>query len=229
MVVQTTATRARLGARIRNVVLVLFALFVAHDAIYMAQYGLGEGYARAMSEGGHDAYWTPTAAVIGIVAALVFLVSLGVIARLQRQSGARMPGPVISGPSYLHELGATWVRLLPMVVALYTIQENLEQLGVDGHLPGLAVLDGGLVLPIIAATTLLVAAIGSLLRWRIRVLVARIAAIARANRFPRPTASIRPPAWRSIAAAVAHHWLLVRPIAGRAPPLASTRIDVATA
>lgn len=216
MIVRTTPRLATIGPRLRNVVLVLFALFVAHDAIYAVQFGIGTRFATAMTAGGHDGYWAPVSLGIGVAVAAIFLAALGVLSRLQRQAGSSGHRPT-SEPGYLHELASTWLRLFPTVGLLFLLQENVEHFLVDGHLAGLGVVLGPDVFPVLAATTFGIAAIGSLLRWRIRVLEARIAA-ARRHVFARPSASIQPQEWAAIAAAAPHRWTLDRLDAGRAPP-----------
>jgi hypothetical protein len=226
MIVPTSPRLARLGARLRDAALVLFALFVAHDAIYVARYGAGDAYARAMSAGGHDAYWIPTSLVLGASAAVIFVLTLRLLARLRRVA---VDAPASTGgPSYLGELGRTWLRLFPTVAVLFVVQENLEHLATDGHLHGLGFLAGSLTLAVLAATTFVLAAVGSLLRWRIRTLEARLVAAARA-RFAPPVAIVGDRGWWVIAAAIAHRWILGRRDAGRAPPSALRPIVVATA
>jgi hypothetical protein len=226
MIVRTSPRLARLGPRLRDAALVLFALFVAHDAIYIAQYGAGDAYSRAMSAGGHDAYWTPTSLVLGMSAAVIFVLTLRLLGRLRREA-ADAPAST-AGTSYLQELGRTWLRLFPTVAVLFVVQENAEHLATDGHLHGLAFLAGSPTLPVLAATTFVLAAVGSLLRWRIRSLEARLAAAARA-RFAPPVAMVGDRGWRVIAAAIAHFWILGRRDAGRAPPTVLRPIVVTTA
>ena len=216
MVIRTTPGLATIGPRLRNAILVLFALFVAHDAIYVAQFGVGDRFARAMSDGGHDGYWATVSLGIGVAAAVIFLAALAVLSRLHGRAAAIGPAPS-SEPGYLNELASTWLRLFPTVGLLFLLQENVEHYLVDGHLAGLGVILGPDVLPVLAATTLAVAALGSLLRWRIRVLEARVAAAMR-HSYARPTASRRPREWAAIAAAAPHRWTLDRRDAGRAPP-----------
>ncbi len=216
MIVRTTPRLATIGPRLRNAVLVLFALFMAHDAIYVAHFGVGSGFATAMTAGGHDGYWAPVSLGIGVAAALTFIAALAVLSRLHGHAVSIGPAPATE-PGYLSELASTWLRLLPTVGLLFLLQENVEHYLVDGHLAGLGVALGPDVLPVLAATTFAVAALGSLLRWRIRVLEARIAA-ARRQAFARPSAFVQPQEWAAIAAAAPHRWTLDRLDAGRAPP-----------
>jgi len=230
MIVCTTPRLARSGRRLRDAVLVLFALFVAHDAVFVAQFGLGSRLATAMTQGGHDGYWTPVSLIIAGSVGVVFAVALAVLARLERRASgiARAAAP---GPPYVEELSSTWLRLFPTVALLFGVQENLEHLLVDGHLVGADPLVGAgssLVLPVLAATTFLLAAVGSLVRWRIRVLEARLAGPS-GRPGDRPSTSRLPSGWRSIAAGLAHRWTLSRPDIGRAPPVIPTRDAVATA
>lgn len=229
MIFRTTPRLATIGPRLRNAVLVLFTLFVAHDAIYVAQFGVGARFAQAMTDGGHDVYWAPVSLAVGAVAALIFLATLGLLSRLYRQ--AAQTGPSQSpGPAYLNELASTWLRLFPTVGLLFALQENVEHFLVDGHVIGLEPLlePGAMVLPVLAATTFVIAALGSLVRWRIRVLEARIAAATRQT-YARPSATRRPHEWAAIAAAARHRWMLDRRDAGRAPPFILHRKTVATA
>jgi hypothetical protein len=229
MIVRTTPRWATLGPRLRNSILVLFALFVAHDAIYLAQFGTGAPFAQAMTDGGHDGYWVPASLVVGAAVALTFLGVLGALARLERQ--AQCIGGAGNGPSYWSELGSTWLRLFPTVGLLFGIQENVEHLFIDGHVAGLDPLFGpgtSLTVPVLAATTLVLTAIGSLVRWRIRVLEARLAGAERQT-FQRVSAICQPGHWTTIAAAIAHRRILDRRDAGRAPPSILPRIAVATA
>lgn len=207
--------------------MVLAALFVAHDAIYVARFGVGDTYARAMSAQGHD-YWAPVSIVLAIGVATVALVGLSAYRRLRR---AQMAEVTTLGPSYIHELASVWLRLFPSVAILFAVQENIEHLAVDGHLAGIAPLIGpgsAVVLPVLAITTFALAAVGAAVRWRIRVLEARIAAAVR-QRFAKLSAISEPTGWRSIAAAIALHWIIGRRNAGRAPPFDLRVIAVPTA
>ena len=229
MIVRTTPRLATLGSRLRTVVLVLFALFVAHDAIFVAQFGVGGGFADAMAESGHDAYWTPASLLIGIGTAVSFLAAIAVLARLER--GARsMATPVAPGPTYAGEIALIWRRLFPTVALLYLVQENLEHVAMTGQPAGLDPLFGvgsSYALPVLAITTVVLALVGAVVRWRIRTLAIRIAA-ARRRPYPRANASL-PARWAGMAAEIAHRWTVDRLDAGRAPPQILPLHAIATA
>jgi hypothetical protein len=50
--------RVRLGRGLCTGILAIYALLIAHDAIFLVQYGAGPDIARAMAEGGNDGYWS---------------------------------------------------------------------------------------------------------------------------------------------------------------------------
>jgi len=221
VILHTTARIARNARRARLGVLVLFALFTAHDAVYLAQSGSGAGYAAAMSAGGHDGYYVPASLIVGIVAAVVALAAIVRLGDLSVRS-ASSPGSrwttIDVGPTYLQELRSTWLRLFPTVIVLFVLQENLEAAFAGHAAPGPDVVFGatsGLVLPILAIVTFLLASLGAAVRWRTRVLLARV---RDAQRHARPTGRRIPPAWASLGAAIAHDWMVDRRDAGRAPP-----------
>jgi len=209
---------ARLAHPLRIGVLAAFALLVAHDAIFMAEYGIGDRFAVVMAERGHDGYWLPFTLLAGAAGLGALFVGLAFIARLQGRA-APLADPGADRPSYLRELARTWRLLLPIVAALFAAQENLEHLLTHGQLIGLDPLGGAgyeLALPVLAATTFVLAAVGSLVRWRIAVLRARIAASGpRARRPLRPARAARE--WL-LTIATRHRWMLDRRDVGRAPP-----------
>jgi hypothetical protein len=214
MIVLASPRLAVVAAWLRQAILVLAALFVAHDAIYIARYGIGDGYAHAMAAQGHDAYWAPMAIVLAVG---VLLVGLGTALAYRRLANAAAGGqPSGRGLSYPAELGGVWLRLFPTVAALFAIQENVEHLVVEGHVGGLAPL-GGLTLPVLAATTFVLAALGALVRWRIRGLAAAVAAAARPRLRP-AVRLVHPARWQIVGAIVARRWTIGRLDAGRAPP-----------
>jgi hypothetical protein len=236
MTLTTSARIARLAARTRFVLLALVSLFLGHDAVYVAEHGIGPGFASAMTDLGHGVYWGPftsaaAAAAIALSVGSGFaLVRLHV--RLARTAPFMLQGPDPVGPSaYRQELAAIWPRLAIAVVALFVAQENVEAVLAHGVVPGIDVLFGGglpLALPVLVLVSFAVAAVGALVRWRIGVLAARLRAKA-----PPARAALRAstPAreWAGIDAAAPHRWILDRRDAGRAPPVSLRPQRLATA
>jgi hypothetical protein len=219
MILQASLDRARLGRRVRTGVLAIVALLIAHDAIFLAEYGTGPSFARAMTEGGHDGYWLPFTVGATIAGGLLLLRSLTAVRRLEAEAGRVGWLEDQPAPSYWSEELAIWRVLFPVVTLLFAIQENLEHLALHGHLLGLEALAGPenpLALPVIAVITGALAALGALLRWRIAVLRRRIAAVTAAR--PRATDDRLCPEWGSVHAFAPHRWITGRLDAGRAPP-----------
>lgn len=228
MIVATSHRSARLLGRARFGLLALVAVWLAHDAVFVVEHGIGAGLARAMRDGGHDAYW-PAFSIVAIVAATVL--GLRAVVRLGRLRDTARPGRgtrSIGGrsddaaPSYGRQLVRLWLPLYALVAVAFAIQENVEHLAGHGHLIGAGALVGPeypLAIPVIGLVSLVAAAIGSLVRWRIAVLEARLGRRAEAPR-DRGLSARRPaPRWALVAAERLHALWLVRLDAGRAPPL----------
>jgi len=218
---------ARVAARTRFVLLALVSLFLGHQAVYAMGHGIGAGFASAMTELGHGAYWAPFT-LMAAAAAISLAASSGLaLARLHRRlagtANAVLPNPSPAAPGiYHHELAAIWPRLAVVVVAMFAVQENIETFLARGDVPGVDVLLGGerpLAIPVLALVALALAAIGALVRWRISILTTRLRVMAlrlRAQlRDSRPARE-----WAAIHAAAPHRWTLDRRDAGRAPPVA---------
>lgn len=209
--------------RARFWALALLALVVAHDAVYLATYG--SRYAETMASTGHG-YWVTyvlLALVLGGIPLLLTGVALVALRRRITRTRTGLVGPLprdpAAGPSYLGELVGLLPRLAFVLVLGFLLQENLESVAAGHGLPGLHALAGPFTMPVLGLVAALVAAAGALLRWRERVLVARLAAArAAAARHHRPVAASAAPAWGAIAAIVAHGWICARRLAGRAPP-----------
>ena len=122
-------------------VLVLVALVVAHDLVFLLTYGAG--YDDALARSGHDGSWT-TAVVVVLAAGIGFfgvatwqLCRLGVLAhRFVPVADPR--GPNLSG--FGRRLVGLWWRLFAATTLLFVIQENLEHQRIGEALPGLSVL-----------------------------------------------------------------------------------------
>jgi len=228
MTIVASPRSARVLAAIRFLLLAIGCLLVAHDAVFAAEYGLGAGFVRAMSQGGHDGYWPAFTVVATAALTLLGLWSAVRIGRLVVSSGPpsshRDPAGARGSPApaYRTELRRLWLALFALTAAAFAVQENLEHLAGHHHLIGLGALVGPeypLALPVIGLVTVVAAALGALVRWRIAVLERRLAGrIHRPRR--RGLAARRPaPGWAVVAAAVAHARILVRRDAGRAPPV----------
>jgi len=209
----------RLG-RIRLVALAWIALLVGHDAVFAAQYGLGDAYRTAMASGGH-AYWD-IAVALGAIGGVVVLTAAFGVWRLERLASGRRLGrrPAIAAPSYRATLLALWPRLLAIVVIGFALQENVEHLTTHGHVIGVGALVGAeypLALPILGLVSLLLAALGAVVRWRIRLLAWRVSHGMPVGRH-RPRPAPRSAVWLAATADLPHRWTIGRPDAGRGPP-----------
>jgi hypothetical protein len=218
---------ARILGAIRFALLALASLAVAHDATFAAEYGIGAGFVRAMSAGGHDGYWPAFSVVVVAAVTVLGLWSAVRLGRLLTRGGAHRRANLTTAGrprrTYRRELRALWTPLFLLTAVAFAVQENIEHVVGHGHVIGLGALIGPeypLALPVIGLVTLAAAALGALVRWRVAVLEARIAGCLDEAR-PRGLAATRPgPGWADIAAIRIRAWFLVRLDAGRAPPLA---------
>jgi hypothetical protein len=131
------------------------------------------------------------------------------------REGAERPG-----------LARQWAALArPLVVrtlVLFLFLENAEHLRAHGHLEGLAIYlapDALWVAPLLAVAAAGLALLGALVRWRERVLIARLS-IGRARLRVRSAPNAAPVRWELIAAACRHRLILLASDLGRAPPVA---------
>jgi hypothetical protein len=198
--------------------LVLVALFLAHDALFAARFGGGDGMVDAMSREGHGGWWTPyMLLVLGVAAGLAG----GALWRLRRLAQVQARLGIVDRDSdrsgYLRELSHLWRVLFPVVTALLLVQENLEHLATFGHAAGLEPIASPLAVFAVAIAVLGVAGLGALVRWQIREIEARLA-IARRRTWPRSTSVPVPPHSWIAAAFLRHRRLLIRDDPGRAPP-----------
>jgi hypothetical protein len=228
MVLLTDRRGLRLWPLLRFLGLVPLSVLIGHDAVFITQYGLGSDFATAMRVGGHDGYWIAFSLVILGLASLGLARSIWRAARLSRQarectSDRGQSGKLAAVAGYLDEVRRIWPRLFVATAAGFTIQENLEHLA-SGQVPhGLGSLIGAehpFSIPVLAVVALAVAAVGGVLRWRVRILEARIALAAARFRWARPLATRPAARWPAIAALRMLLSFLVRLDAGRAPPLA---------
>jgi len=212
---------ARQLRRLRFAALVVVGVLLVHDAVFAAQYGLGERRDAVLAATTHD-YWPVFTALALLVGGLGLAAAATVLLRLHRALRRLPPVPRPAGtPGYAGELLRIWPRLFLAVTLAFALQENVEHLAAGRGLPGLWALswpEYPLALPVIAAVTFLLAAAGAWLRWRTDVLAGRLAA-ARAVAPRRVDLRLAPAArWRLVAATLAHARILARRDAGRAPP-----------
>jgi hypothetical protein len=216
--------------RIRFWAFALVGLVLAHDAVFIAEYGPASGTSLAAT--GHG-YWY-TFAILAILLAGIPIVSAVVgLARLRARIALVRGGRILrrggrrqgaTGPAYLDEFLGLAPRLFIVITTGFVVQENTERLAAGHGFLGLDVLAGPhhpLALPVLFGVSLLLAAAAAWLRWRGAVLERRLAAAqACAARLARAGAARAPARWGDVAASVAHRWLIARRLAGRAPPAA---------
>lgn len=220
--------------RIRFWAFALVGLVVAHDAVFIAEYGPVSGQALAAT--GHG-YWVTFAVLAILLAGIPIAASLIGLARLRarialvrggrsprRRPGRREREQAETGPAYLDEFLGLAPRLFLVITTGFVVQENIEHLAAGHGFHGLDVLFWPhhlLALPVLFGVSLLLALAAAWLRWRGAVLERRLAAAqAGAARFDRVGATRAARRWGDVAASVAHGWLIARRLAGRAPPAA---------
>ncbi len=223
MVISTSHQAVRAWRIVRLLVLLPISVLIGHDAIFGIQYGFGDGFRQAMSLGGHDGYWMALSVVIVTLAlAVLARESLRGLRLWLRTRTLRTRSVERGRPTWLPEVRRIWPALLALTSVAFAIQENLEHLAMGQPAPGIGVLFGAehaAAIPILAAITLLVAAVGSLVRWRVAILEFRVATAAHRPR-ERGLQPRQPGlAWPALAALCSHRWLLVRLDLGRAPPV----------
>ena len=214
---RATRVARRSGALAATAALVGLSTLAAHQVAYLATAGSAEAYAAAMSASGHDGVWLP---LVGIVLVAIVLVTVVVTRRLldlsARAGRGRRRHVDVPFRDYASMVGSLWPRFVAATIVAYAVQENVERVLAGGTPPGLDALvaHGSIPILVIVISSLLVAAVTALVRWRARILVARIRAGSAFTRHapvarPRP---VRPrPRARAWGAATA----------SRAPPMAA--------
>ena len=224
MVLSARPGSLRLLRRARFWSLALLGLVAGHEAVYVAVYG--SRVDQVLAGSGHG-YWPAFALLAMVVGGVPLGATLIGLLRLRArlwQSARPAPRSRVErghrdGPSYTGELVTLLPRLFLVVLAGFTLQENLEAWSIGAALPGLQVLNHLLTLEVLLAITVLVALAGAWLRWRESVLAARLVAARESAAHAAPAGhGLDLRRWTRIAAEVAHGWLLARRLAGRAPP-----------
>jgi hypothetical protein len=128
--------------------------------------------------------------------------------------------PAAGDAAYRQELIRLWLRLFLVVTVVFAVQENIEH-AVHHHGRGLGALwsrEYPFALPVLALVTLVAAAVGALVRWRIAILATLVATRTAVARHARSTASRPAVRWWVAAAACLLHWTIARQDPCRAPP-----------
>lgn len=173
-------------------VLVMASLAVAHELIYLDAQRSGHAYQIAMTEAGHDGYWSNFVIAVGVVSAILLAVGIAQLRRLARLAAASGAGVLHVRDESVRHLARLvlplWARVATLTTIVFLLQENIETAIVGHPMPGLYALAGqhGMALLVIVAVSFVVALTRALVRWRRDVLLARLRrAVA-----PRPRAQL---------------------------------------
>ena len=172
--------RSRLPERVILAVLVLASLAVAHELIYLGAHGSGDAYRVAMTEAGHDGYWSNFVLAVGVVSAVLLAVGLAQLRRLARLAAASGAGTLRVRDETVGALARLvlpiWARVATLTTIVFLLQENIETASVGHPMPGLYALAGqhDMALPLIVAVSFVVALTRALVRWRRDVLLSRL-------------------------------------------------------
>lgn len=178
--------------RVILAVLVLASLAVAHELIYLGAHGSGDAYRVAMTEAGHDGYWSNFVIAVGVVSAVLLVVGLAQLRRLARLASSSGAGTLRVRDESVGHLARLvlpiWARVATLTTIVFLLQENIETASVGHPMPGLYALGGqhDMALPLIVAVSFVVALTRALVRWRRDVLLARLRRAAS----PRPKAQL---------------------------------------
>ena len=158
--------------------LTLAAVSVSHHLTYLLAHGPGAGYAEAMTQRGHDTYWTEFLVVVGGAVLVTSVAAVRQLIRLTRQATA-MTSTSVADPGVgrlLRRFGPLFLKLALLTTAAFLIQENVELIAAGAAIPGLDVLAGdhSIALPLILAVTAVLAFVRALVDWRRDVLLARL-------------------------------------------------------
>ena len=175
--------------------LALAALALGHELTYLFAHGAA-GFAAAMTERGHDRYWTSFLIVVVLVAGILMTIAAFQLRRLRRLAQLMRSGRNVQvsnfGARRLFELFAPlWARVTIVVLFAYLAQENAEVGAIGLRLPLLGVFTGDhwIALPVLILASGLVAMVGALVRWRRDVLLRKLRLCAR---FRRPAMERQP-------------------------------------
>jgi len=214
----TSASSMRRLRWVRHAALVLVALFVAHEAVYLALHASPSGEGATTDPSAGHAYWPAFLTVVGLsLLLLVGRAAWGLTAGARQKAATEEES--VGPTSWAGEWRQLFGRLAPMTASLFLLQENLEHFLGHGHVEGLAVYlrpGSELALPIVLGVVAALAALGALVRWHEAGVVARLRAAR--QRHPRPAASAPAAGWEVVAAIARRRLLLADDLRGRAPP-----------
>jgi hypothetical protein len=211
----------RVWFAVRAIAMMLAALVLAHDVIFLA--GYRAHFEAAMTSMGHDHGWRIAALVSMALAGSLLVVGTMRLFQLRRAAKDAGAGRLLTEPdrrAFVWRWLAWWVALTLATAVLFVLEENLEVARVHRTLPGISVLASAAypnAVAIIAIVALVVSLVAAILGWHAAVLIARIGA-ARSS-----LQGDTPPAFPAIEPIDRHAGsILGRRLAGRAPPLAVT-------
>ena len=194
----------------------LVAFVLAHHLVYALAYG--PNASAALTRTGHGLEWSATVAFVVLVAIAIALAAahrLLVLHRLIDRAASEPTALPLPGlGSLLDEAVRIWLRVFPMALAIYVINENGERATTGLPTPGLGVLasNGMLAFWVVTLVTLVIAMVAGLYRWRRDLLLARIRRLA--VRWPHPAAV---PARRPIGR-LRPRSVVLSAVSSRAPP-----------
>ncbi len=167
------AMASRVRALAAAATMVFVALVVAHNLIFVVEYGWG--FKTALSRTGHTATWSLAVEIVLLAGFAGVLVAAWQLTRLSRRATELGLGRLGERPG--RRFGIRWLvlsaRLLIVTVVLFTAQENLEHLRAGLALPGPSVLlppGHPYALLVIAVVAIAVAFLGALFGWRFEAL-----------------------------------------------------------
>jgi hypothetical protein len=209
----------RVWFAVRAIAMVLAALVLAHNVIFLA--GYRAHFETAMISMGHDHGWR--IAVVVAMALAGSLLVVGALRLLQLRRAAKDAGArrLLTEPdrrAFVWRWLVWWFALTLATAVLFVLEENLEVARVHRTLPGIGVLASAAypnAVAIIAVVALVVSLVAAILGWHAAVLIARIQAVRS------PVQGDTPPAFTAIEPIDRHAGsILGGRRAGRAPPTA---------
>jgi hypothetical protein len=171
----------RVWFAVRAIAMVLAALVLAHNVIFLA--GYRAHFEAAMTGLGHDHGWTIAALVsMALAGSLLVVGSLRLLQlrRSARDAGARRLLTEPDRRAFVWRWLVWWVALTLATAVLFVLEENLEVARVHRTVPGIGVLASAAypsAVAIIAVVALVVSLVAAILGWHAAVLIARIEAV----------------------------------------------------